>query len=256
MTDMKLKKFIDYVFFYITVPRCVGCGSKLSRTDKALCAECQKEYLNVKNRNCSRCAKKLENCICSNAYLESHGVRELVKVFRYTREGEPPSNMVIYSLKRDNRKDVLDFLTNELRNALESSYDNAGEFVFTNVPRRPVEARKYGIDHARLLSKSLAKRFSAEYYQPIISKSKKPQKKTSGDERLKNARFKLKKSVKNLSGKTVVIVDDVVTTGASMSACTMLLRALGAKKVIGAVISIAYKDSYTPFDKSDRFSLN
>ena len=112
---------------------------------------------------------------------------------------------------------------------------------------------KYGIDHAELLAKSLAKKLSAQYYQPIISKSKKAQKKTSGEERLKNAQFKLKVRAKSLSGKTVIIVDDIVTTGSSMGACAMLLRGLGAKKIIGATISIAYKDMYIPLNTDDRF---
>ena len=39
-----------------------------------------------------------------------------------------------------------------------------------------------------------------------------------------------------------------------MGACARLLHSLGAKKIIGAVISIAYKDAYIPFDTEDRFT--
>ena len=166
---------------------------------------------------------------------------------------ELPSNNLIYSLKRDNRNDVLEFLTDELAAAISNSIDSLDNCVFINVPRRRREVAKYGIDHAKLLAKSLAKRFSAEYYQPLISKSKQAQKKTTGPERIKNAQFAIKRTAKDLSGKTVIIVDDIVTTGASMGTCATLVRGLSPKKIIGATISIAFKDRYTPFDTNDRF---
>ena len=167
-----------------------------------------------------------------------------------------PSNNLIYSLKRDNRKDVLEFLANELIEAILNSIKNANECVFVNVPRRLESRLKYGFDHAKLLAKYVAKHFSAQYYQPIISKAKKSQKKTQGRERIKNATFKLKNKAKDLSGKTVIIIDDIVTTGSSMGACATLIRALGAKKIIGATISIAYKDMYIPHNRNDRFAIS
>ena len=212
------------------------------------------EYKEIKKRNCSVCSRTLDACTCTNNYLDSHYVHKLIKVYRYVRREDLPSNEIIYSLKRSNRKDVVSFLASELADAIDNSLVIDPSFVFTNVPRRKKEARKYGIDHAAELSKALAKHYSAKYYQPLIAKSKTPQKKTVGEERLKNAKFKIKSTAKGLEGKNVIIVDDVVTTGASMGTCAALLRALGAKKIIGAVVSIAYKDRYTPFETEDRFA--
>lgn len=250
---MNFKTVKDTILYYLSVPKCVGCGTRLSINEGPLCSVCLEEYENVKERNCSICAKRLEMCTCSNKYLEAHYVRKLVKVYRYVHRDDLPTNRLIYSLKRDNRKDVLDFLTDELASALSNSVNNLDECVFVNVPRRRKTALKYGIDHAQLLAKSLAKRFSAVHYQPLVSKTKRAQKKTFGSERIKNAEFSLKRKAKSLKGKTVIIVDDIVTTGASMGACAALIRALGTKKIIGAAISIAYKDKYIPINKNDRF---
>ena len=250
---MKLTEIKNKILFYLSVPKCVGCKKRLTIEDGVLCPDCLIEYREIKKRNCSICSNPLNLCSCSNKLLESHYIHKVIKVFRYVQRDDNPPNNLIYSLKRDNRRDVLDFLTSELAEALSNSIDNLGECVFTNVPRRKKEALRYGFDHAEILAKNLAKYFSAEYYQPLISTSKKPQKKTHGTERIKNANFKLKRRAKDLFGKTVIIVDDIITTGASMSACAMLVRALGTKKIIGAAISIAYKDSYVPFDTDDRF---
>ncbi len=250
---MKFKDIIDSALFYLSVPKCVGCKDRLLKSERALCSKCMIEYNEVKLRDCSICSRTLDKCSCTNKHLDSHYVHKLIKVFRYVKREDLPSNNLIYSLKRDNRRDVLEFLTNELSNAIDNSLEIKEDFIITNVPRRKKEAKRYGLDHAKLLAKALAKHYSAAYYQPLNPKSKKAQKKTAGEERLLNARFKLKKSAKDLSGKTVVIVDDIVTTGASMGACAMLLKALGAKRIIGAAISIAYKDRYVPLDVEDRF---
>ena len=250
---MNIKNAFDKLLFYISVPKCVGCGQRLLYTEKALCSECKTEYDENKKRNCSLCGRVLSECSCTNEYLSKHYVKRLIKVFRYKQNEDIPSNKLIFSLKKDNRKDVLTFLTNELCEAIENSLTNPSECIFTNVPRRRKEIVKYGIDHAELLAKSVAKHFSARYYQPIISKSKKPQKMTEGAERLKNADFKLKRNARNLDKNRIIIIDDVVTTGASISACAMLYRALGTKNITGAALSIAYKDSYTPFQTNDRF---
>lgn len=250
---MTFKEFKDSIFFYLSVPKCVGCKERLSRTDLALCPDCLREYREIKKRNCSLCSKTLEFCSCTNSHLDSHYVHKLIKVFRYVHRDDLPSNNLIYSLKRDNRKDVLEFITNELSEAIRHSLKEPESCVFINVPRRRKEAARYGLDHAKLLAKSLAKRFSAEYYQPLISKSKHAQKKVSGPDRVKNAKFALKRKAKELQGKTVIIVDDIVTTGASMGACATLIRALAPKKIIGATVSIAYKDTYVPLSRDDRF---
>ena len=252
---MKFKELLNKILFYISVPKCVGCKIRLSVNDLALCPECLKEYNNIKTRNCSICSNPLYECTCSNHYLKSHYVNKLIKVFRYVHREPLPSNNLIYSLKRDNRRDVLELLTNELCSAIKNSIDTATtqDLIFTNVPRRKESIRKYGMDHAEMLAKSVAKHFSAAYYQTLYSNSKNEQKHMSSVERIKNANFKLKRNAKDLKGKTVILIDDIVTTGASMGSAAMLLRSLKAKKIIGAVISVAYKDDYIPLNKDDRF---
>ena len=59
---------------------------------------------------------------------------------------------------------------------------------------------------------------------------------------MKNARFDYLNKRIDLSGKTMVIVDDIVTTGASVSVAATLLKGAGAKRIIAASLAIAYND--------------
>lgn len=239
---MNINAIMDRVLFTLSVPKCVCCKRRLSYGESALCLECSAEFHDFKTRNCSRCARVLNQCDCSSSFLEGHFVRRTVKCFRYLgSETITSANALIYSLKRDNREDVLRICTSELAVAIDNSVDNPESFIFTNVPRRKDAIVKYGIDHSELLARSLAKRFGAEYRRILKSKAKKAQKSLEAEERFKNAEFCIIDD-RDITGRGVVIVDDIITSGASMSKAAVLIRSLGSKDIVAASLGIAYKD--------------
>ena len=239
---MEFKEFVRRALFYIGVPECPSCGERLEVDDLALCRACNDEYLNFTMHDCSICGELLSNCTCVNRHLASHSVKGLFKVVRY-RPGDEvlPSNRLIYSLKRAHRADVVSFIAGEIEESLKNAAFDLSACIFTNVPRRREAYRQYGYDHAKLLSRELARRFGAEYRELLVSKSKRAQKRLSSEERVRNAEFEYKGKF-DLGKKTVIIVDDLVTTGASMGAAAMLLKMSGAGKIYGACFAIAYKD--------------
>ena len=221
-------------------------------TDLPLCPQCHARYIECKTRECSRCAKLLHECSCSTYSLESHFVKRVAKVYRYVKtEDILVQNALIYSLKEENRRDVCRFLAKELAHAISDSgvleYAGRKHIIITNIPRRPSAIREYGYDHAALLAKEIAKILGLEYTAILSSRSRRAQKKLSVDERRAEISFKYRRKSEHLdlSDKGVIIIDDVITTGASMSHAAALIRALGARKIIAASIAIAYPDSHT-----------
>ena len=244
----------EKILFYISVPRCVFCGERLTLGELALCDNCKKIYLDLKERNCSICSKPLYLCDCTSKYLESHFIHKHIKVFRYKANENSPANELIYKLKRENRRDIVEFLANELADSIKNSIKVDQNTIFTCVPRRRSSKSKYGMDHAEKLARAVAAKFSAEYVSILKSKVKKAQKKSeSVEKRIENAKFKIKNENLDLSGKNVIIIDDIVTTGASMGAAAFNIKTLAPKRIIGASIAIAYKDDYTPPSKENRF---
>ena len=176
--------------------------------------------------------------------LEAHFVKRHFKVLRYeNREENSVANELIYSLKRDNRADVREFIASEMAKTLEDFVSGREDIIFTNVPRRRAAIINYGMDHAADVAKILAKHFNCEYRSILYSESTKPQKSTHGDERESNVEFEIKETdPEPLVGKTVVIVDDIVTTGASVATAGALIRSLGAKDIVAASFASTYKD--------------
>ena len=248
---MNFKDFFKGIFFLISVPSCTCCKTRLLFKENVLCNSCREAYEAQKFRYCSRCKKKLDCCDCSTFFLEKHYVKRVVKLFRYIKDDDNHAgNSIIYSLKRDNRRDVLNFAAEEIVGGLERCgiLTNISNTVITNVPRRNNAIRKYGFDHTKVLAKRVAKIIGVEYAQLMVSHNKGEQKRSKNKvDRFNNLDFAYKRRVFDVKGKTVILIDDVVTTGASMSAAAKLIHELGAKKINGACLGIAYKDSYIPF---------
>ena len=129
---MNINKIMDRALFALSVPKCICCGEKLDYGEKAFCPKCSAEFQEFKTRNCSKCAKILFECDCSNEFLESHFVRRVIKCYRYINlDDNMPSNSLIYSLKRDNRDDVLSVSADELTAAINNSVENPSNCIFT-----------------------------------------------------------------------------------------------------------------------------
>ena len=240
---MKLKELGARILHAISVPRCISCKERLSYGEKAFCESCYAVFCEAKTRNCAKCARPLPECFCTNDHLKAHFVKGLSKLYRYlpNKEVGAPENLLIYALKREEREDVVVRCAVELRAAISNSLTIDEGFVFTNVPRRRDAVLNFGTDHAARLAKCLAKSFGVKYVSLLKSRARRPQKRLDRIERLKNAKFFIKRPI-DLTGKSVIIVDDVVTSGSSMGAAATLVRSLGTKKIYGACLGIAYRD--------------
>ncbi|MBO5907224.1 MAG: ComF family protein [Clostridia bacterium] len=243
---MNVKSLVERALFYLSVPKCVSCKSRLNFTDKVFCPECSVKFKENIQRNCSRCSKILSECTCTTEYLRHHKINSVIKVYRYVRRPDTePQNKLIYSLKQDGRADVLELSASLLVRSLSASVKDINECVITAVPRRRRAKLEFGYDHAAALAKLIAKKTGAEYVPTLKSLSKRPQKSLHRDLRIKNVKFALL-DTPDLKGRRVILIDDVITSGASVSAAADLIRTLQPKSIIAAALAVAYNDELTP----------
>lgn len=91
-----------------------------------------------------------------------------------------------------------------------------------------------------LLARRLGILFQIPVCQPLlVTKKSSAQKSLSRMERLQNAKkaYRCKKGA-DLSGKRVLLVDDIITTGATVSSCALALLQAGAVEVTAAAIAV------------------
>jgi len=237
-----IKDIYKRILFLLSVPKCVCCNEILDYEDRCFCKDCKTVYEQYKTRNCPKCAKLLNECSCASEVMKANGFKTVIKLYRYRYNDQNiPSNRIIYALKEQNRDDVFDQLADELSVAIANSIKlDKKKILITNIPRRQRSIDKFGYDHAAVLAKRVSKRLNLNYLPTLISKSKKAQKQTQGAQRMQNASFTIRKGIaETLKGKTVIIIDDIITTGSSMIAAGELIRKCGARKTIAAAVAIS-----------------
>ena len=229
------------------VRKCVGCRKILEykNFNEAFCPDCRELYLGARMDICPECASEAERCRCMPPLLKKENAASLIKLFFYSKKKDSePQNRLIYYLKRNKSRRVNAFVANELvliiRNELSKLQIDEPPLI-VGVPRARGAVNEHGFDQSEMLSKAVAERLFLEYY-PYLKRRRggKPQKSLTAGERRKNIKdlvYVLPSDVERIKGKTVVLIDDVVTTGATMSACAHVLRACGAKNLLCVAIA-------------------
>lgn len=225
--------FFKTVFSLIFPPRCAACREILPYySDALLCDSCAEKWNEEAEAVCTLCRKKISACRCNHARCKE-SVDMLVSVSAYTSSGSVTDLMVLSAKDRCDKK-LFEFMAGKMVSAAYGALPSLGDLTVTFVPRSRSRKAEVGHDQSEILARLVAQKLDLPFAPMFKKKGSKQQKKLTFSERDKNAKssYTLLDNVKEyVSGKSVLLCDDVVTTGASVSACARLLRSAGASKI-------------------------
>ncbi|MBQ4064509.1 MAG: ComF family protein [Clostridia bacterium] len=229
-------------------PRCSICGTLIRKktVSRVMCTACYPVYQAEIDRGCAVCGKPYSHCICRP---EGFIPDDLIFALPYNKLDGVCRKLILSCKNRKNTDGI-----NELSRATVSAAEKRGilgkELVLTYVPRAPEKEVHTGVDPAAELAKAIAKRLKRPLHhllghRPLRNEQKGlpyPMRGPIAEETY----FRLPGVKATVTGKTVLLIDDVVTSGATAGACAKLLKEAGADQVIclAAAKSI---DSYREF---------
>ncbi len=204
----RLKRKILHVFF---PARCPVCG----------------EVIGYMDRFCLKCRDKLENIVDSE---EIRGARSFTTAFAYD-ENTRPAIMLL----KDGICGNADYaLGNELADCLADQRVPERIDVIIPVPMYKSDESVRGFNQAELIANVVGRRFHIPVsVGAVIKKHKtKQQKSLDREMRMKNlaGAYSVRKP-QNIVGKRILLVDDVSTTGSTLTELTKLLLSAGASEV-------------------------
>jgi ComF family protein len=216
---------------------CYFCR-KPSGDDGYICQTCLERLSLHRNPSCTRCGLESTlpdgpDFICSECLQSPPEIERTFIVARY----ENAFRDLIHTFKY--RKGV--WLTEDLGRYLLAVYleriQNKGIEVdlLIPVPIQSAKLRHRGYNQTELLAHYLSKNTGIPTQRKALKRVKTgitSQTRLHRNERLQNAKraYRLTRHA-NVQGKTILLIDDVVTTGATCNACASLLRSAGAKAV-------------------------
>jgi ComF family protein len=222
-------------FFYPNV--CQLCRQKdASRDDGYVCASCREEGVRFINPPyCLRCGLKFrgeitESFTCSNCEEVSLHFESARSAVGFT----PLVQEVIHRYKYNRAVWFEPFLAGILNEAALKAVSLETHDLIVPIPLHPLKLREREFNQAANLARSLALSTGIPLCETLVSRVRETRTQTtlSRKERARNVENAFAWSSKQpLKGERVVLVDDIMTTGATASACAKVLQQNGSSSV-------------------------
>lgn len=212
--------------------RCPVCHEAVEERGALVCGICRTKLSYVRGPSCRKCGKPLlaeEREYCGDCARKPRHYRQGRAPFLYDRVMRES----IARYKYGNRKEYAAFYAEEILRKC------AGEMRFWNaevlipIPLHRSRRRKRGYNQAELLARELSKRCGIPTDAKILFRTKKTkaQKNLDGKERLSNLRGAFSVGKKHVPYRTVILVDDIYTTGSTVDEAARVLRENGVQTV-------------------------
>ena len=110
------------------------------------------------------------------------------------------------------------------------------------VPLHPARKRERGFNQSEILAEMVSERINVPLAKGILRRIKntKDQTNLSAEQRRENVAGAFSVShPERISGKRIILVDDVITTGATLKECAKVLKEAGAKRIVAATLVVA-----------------
>lgn len=236
-------------------PQCLGCGNPVAASGAQLCPDCWREARFISSSACNRCGAPLpddgrgihdDDAICDDCMAIARPWQQGRAAFVYSGTGR----RLILSLKHSDRPDLAPHLAEWLSRAAAPLLRPGQIIAPVPLHLRRLIKRRY--NQAALLAACVAKTDAAQakgaQYLPDLLVRRRH---TAGqDHRGVAERFaNLSEAIgvnprrsADLRDKPVLLIDDIMTSGATLAAATEALLAAGAGPVSVAVLARAVKD--------------
>ncbi|MGN0594996.1 MAG: ComF family protein [Hominimerdicola sp.] len=210
--------------------RCPVCH-KVIKWNELICHKCEESLPFIDIDLCEKCGKD----VCLDHVLLNFDC--VYTVIRYEGSGRDG----VINLKSKNGLNFAEYFAEKLYEVLLDREVADKIDVITAVPMFKRKKQERGYNQAEILADFLSerlnkptdyrllKRHDTEFAQHELSQSQR--------EEFAEKSYYINEKHKDINGKTILLCDDVYTTGATMNKCSALLKEMGAKKVICVAIA-------------------
>ena len=228
-------RFRSTVFQFFLPPQCPCCERFSEEGKQGFCSNCLSQIRWIEPPFCSICgipfiSREVETHPCGACVTH----RKYFTIARALGAFEGSLQEAIHRWKYEGKTYLTPFFADWMAEGLNRYWEPGSLDLLIPVPLHTRRLRERGFNQALLLVRELSRRTGIPYRKSILQKKKStiPQVNLSGVEREKELRGTFHVIGKEeLSGLSVLLIDDVYTTGATVNECSKVLLRGGAKRV-------------------------
>lgn len=212
----------------IVAPRgdyiCPGCLEKLVFVKRPVCLKCGKEVVSERQELCFDCSKRRKSFEYGMALMNYN---------------EAASASMV-RIKYKNKREYLDFYGEAIWRRYGSRLERLQAQALVPVPIHTSRRRQRGFNQAEVLAEILSGYLGIPVRGDFLVRNKRtaPQKSLDPTARLKNLEEAFGAGMDLRGLESVILVDDIYTTGSTAEACTRVLKKAGVKRVYLVVVCI------------------
>lgn len=220
-------EFFDFFF-----PRfCCGCGIKLQSAENYVCQKCSDGLIKVDS--------SLLNIEFQRKFSNSGIISEFFCLYLFDESS--PLRHIIHNLKYNGKFRVGLYFGSKLGLELKKRYNIPPDYIIP-VPLHPVKQAERGYNQSYYLAKGVSEKLGVKISTKGIIRSRFTVSQTGLNiqERKQNVNgaFRVRKP-ELYYGKKILLIDDVITTGATTLACAEALKSAGASEIMLCSLALA-----------------
>lgn len=215
----------------VLYPRhCPVCDEIVDQTNEKICLSCMRQLKIMTPPWCVKCGKKINEGeeLCKDCMEKTHIFIRGRALYEYGSAAE-----TVYRFKYGGRREYADYFGEQMGDFL-------GEYILSRKPDAlvPIPLHKKrmivrGYNQAELLAKAIGRQLGIPVITDYLIRVKNtiPQKKLNPAERQNNLKKAFNITKNDVKLKSIILVDDIYTTGATMDEAASVLLHAGAEKV-------------------------
>jgi len=228
------EKLLDLLF----PRRCPICDEVLKRGSELICRDCAPRVLYVGEHYCMKCGKPLgegEMEYCRDCRRKTHAFDRGRAVFAYR-----PVAQSIYRFKYQGRREYADFYAAEAVRQLGEAVRHWKPDALVPVPVHWKRRAHRGYNQAEVFARCLGAKMGIPVVTNLVKRCRntRPQKLLNAEERQNNLKRAFIMARNDVKLNTIIIIDDIYTTGSTVDAMAKLLRTSGIKHIYVLTIAI------------------
>ncbi len=230
---MKKPKMFELLRLAVLPARCDLCGTVVT-LHETRCADCR-QAARPKGKLCTKCGLPKEKCLC-----EKQRHPDEFRAFTAPYYFRSSIAKGVSRFKNYGYAELASAMAAEMASNVRTRFEGVEFDCVTAVPMRPLRKRRRGYNQAELLAKALSEQLNIPY-EPLLTKvmDTPSQRYSTAKERRVNLRAAFDLAPKaEVDGKTVLLADDIKTTGSTLNACALTLRAYGAAAVYATAFAV------------------
>lgn len=241
---MSVKTFWESCVSLMYPDRCLMCGNVLghSKSQFCLCPDCAKKNIFLDEvSTCRICGLPLKEegaRLCLTCQTHVHDFDRAVSCFAYKGR----SRQAVLRYKFSDRRELCRPFAALMLARLQPFIHNMQFDAVLCAPLSANRFRQRGYNQSGLLAERIAKALDLPFWKDAFEKPVETPKQSSLHyaDRLRNVRraFRLSVPRKAIEGKRFILIDDIITTGATADALSGLLKHAGAAYVLVATIAV------------------